>query len=209
MLLWAATQPGSDGGHDPSFPVKQPRLRQRARSSAAGVRAGRALIFQRIALASSRTLTLPAGPGPGPGPGPGSGCADNPDAEGCKKSSFGGSCKSRFTCDGDAVLCATAIAVNDMYCALQVDPSDAAIYDAEKGKTRVNNNPSALVSISSGSFNTTDAIGGGGTCVNDLRIMVWGYSISLPISAICPYATAMGYLLVAVTFIICLGVITA
>lgn len=106
-------------------------------------------------------------------------------------------------------MCATAVAVNDMYCALQVSASDTATYDAEKGKTGVNNNPSDLKSISSGSFDTSDAIGGGGNCVNDLNITVWGYTVVLPISAICPYATAMGYLLVAVTFIICLGIITA
>jgi hypothetical protein len=40
---------------------------------------------------------------------------------------------------------------------------------------------------------------GGGRCINDLSITVWGTEVSLPFTKICPALEYMGWVLVAVS----------
>jgi hypothetical protein len=131
-------------------------------------------------------------------------CKDHPmDKAACGgDSSFSGNCNANFTCSGDAVLCATAAAVNQTQCALQTASDESALYTASKGGG--SGLGTTTVSIGSGSFNQTDLLPGGvGLVDKPITISGHGYSWSgnLPLSSINPYLAALGNILVACALI--------
>lgn len=145
----------------------------------------------------------PADTGGGNGEGNGF-CKENPDLPICKKSTFGGSCAANFACDGDAIQCAIAKEQHLRNCKMFDDPSDESrLYDAEKVKDPRRDVTSDLpgnetIDLST-RLRTDDALGGGGgSCIPDLNVTVWGQGVTLPISGICPYLGYLGYVLVAV-----------
>ena len=137
-------------------------------------------------------------------------CKKNPSLDICKTGAFGGTCKTNFKCDGDAVQCAMAREQHIRNCQLfETQTDESLLYDSVKnlkgdqtGKLEGNE----TVNIGS-LINTSDALGGG-SCITDLNITVWGSAISLPISQICPYLAMLGNVLVAVSMLLAARIIT-
>ncbi len=166
---------------------------------------------------STRNQNGRAGPGdPAGGGGGGNGkdgkgfCEENPNSPQCKEGSFGGSCASDFTCDGDAIQCAMAREQHVRACKLFDDQSsESRLYDEHKGKTgnqTTDLEGNETLNISS-LLDTSDSLGGG-SCVADQSITVWGQSITLPFSAICADLAMLGNLLVAVSMLLAMRIIT-
>ncbi|MGE3348522.1 MAG: hypothetical protein AB7I35_14015 [Ramlibacter sp.] len=133
----------------------------------------------------------------------GSLCKADPSLTVCKQSSFGGSCKTGYTCDGDAALCAVATAVNKSNCALEVtDPSqEKQAYEAAKEAGTTTGIQSSTVTFSSESFDQTDALSTSAGCVVDFPVTIMGTTVSIPVSRVCPYLVMLGNLLLAISFL--------
>ena len=134
-------------------------------------------------------------------------CKTNPRSPQCITSSFGGSCSAAFICDGDAVMCAITREQHIRNCKLFDDntSAEAQLYGAEKNKTgsQTGSLPgSETVAISSSSFDTSDAIGGGSSCIADKSVTVAGSVISLPFSSVCGHLAMLGNILMAVSFLL-------
>lgn len=135
-------------------------------------------------------------------------CAKNPQAKMCKTeedSSFSGACGSPPACAGDAVLCAIAAATFASECHWNQPASAAtAAYDAaaaNTGKVTDNLPGNSSMSLGAGSFDTSDALGGG-SCIADKSASIMGHSYVIPFSKVCPHLSLLGYVLMFVTFII-------
>ncbi|MBS0483626.1 MAG: hypothetical protein JSS06_00165 [Proteobacteria bacterium] len=142
-----------------------------------------------------------------PGTGNGNG---NGNGEG-EKSGFGGACASGFTCEGDAVQCAIAREQHIRSCKMFDDPSpESQLYDQFKGKTgnQTGDLPGNDSINLAGRIDTSDALGGGGGCIQDLNVTVWNQSVTLPFSQICPYLAQLGNVLLAVSFLLALRIVT-
>lgn len=138
-------------------------------------------------------------------------CKDNPRDKSCLDGggSFGGSCEGGFTCEGDAVQCATAQAVNKQNCIMNKPSSESALYDIEKAKTgnQTGNLPgNSTVSIGSGSFDSSDAIGGA-ACIADKSVVVAGKTIVIGFSVICPWLDNLKNILLAVSYLAAAGIV--
>lgn len=150
----------------------------------------------------------PGDPAGGVGKGKGGGNGDG-DGEG---SSFGGSCKSNFTCEGDAIQCAIAKEQHIRACKMFDDPSDESqLYDQHKGKegNQTDDLPgNDTVSLSGGGMiDTSDALGGG-SCIADKTVTVWNRSVTLPFSQVCADLAMFGNLLVAVSMLLAGRIVT-
>lgn len=129
-------------------------------------------------------------------------CAENPNSQQCKSGSFGGSCSSAFSCDGDAVMCAIALDQHKRNCTLFETPSpESSLYDSEKNKEGSQATDEAK-SIGSGSFDTTDAIGGGSGCITDKAVTVMGKTFMVPFSSVCPSLALIGNVMLFVSFLL-------
>lgn len=134
-------------------------------------------------------------------------CKANPRAAQCVTSAWGGSCSTNFTCDGDAVMCAITREQHIRNCKLFDDMSstEAQLYGSEKGKTgsQTGSLPgSETIAISSSSFDTSDAIGGGTGCIADKSVTVAGSVITIPFSSVCGHLAMLGNILLAVSFLL-------
>lgn len=135
-------------------------------------------------------------------------CSENPSSKLCgsgdeKGSSFGGTCGAGFTCEGDAIQCAMAQEQHRRACKLFDNASpESALYNDNKGKTgnQTTELPGNETISLSGRIDTSDAIGGA-SCVGNVNVTVWGRSVSLPFSDICPYLAMLGNVLVAVSML--------
>ena len=133
-------------------------------------------------------------------------CTRFPDGPLCKSSRFGGSCNSQFTCDGDASLCATAKAANRTACAFSVDATaNAALAAATASVSALTG---TVIDLGPSSFDSSDALGGGGQCIQDLTVTVWSKSVTLPLSQICPQLEVIGQILVAVSFLLAIRIVS-
>jgi len=129
-------------------------------------------------------------------------CKNNPRAVMCITSSFGGSCGSAFTCDGDAVQCATAREIHTRNCRMfDQESPESLLYGTEKNKagSQVANEN---VAISSANFDTSDAIGGSGACITDKVVTVMGSPITIPFSGVCVHLAMLGNVLLTVSFLL-------
>lgn len=134
-------------------------------------------------------------------------CKTNPRSSQCLTSSFGGSCSAAFTCDGDAVMCAITREQHTRNCKLFDDNSsaEAQLYGAEKNKagSQTGSLPdSETIAISSSSFDTSDAIGGGSGCIADKSVTVAGAVVTIPFSTVCGHLAMLGNILLAVSFLL-------
>lgn len=136
-------------------------------------------------------------------------CKANPTATQCKDSDskWGGACGSGFTCDGDAVMCAAAQAVWQQKCALVDGPAtktaEQVAYDNAVSGTGTDNTLSTTtVAISSASFDSSNALGVAAQCVTDKTYTVWGHSISVGYSQVCPFLGMLGTVLLAVSWLV-------
>lgn len=129
-------------------------------------------------------------------------CTSNPKAAACLSSSFGGSCKAGFTCEGDAASCAVAKAVNDTNCKLELDTTDSAVAGAINtanqalAGTLPNSDPNEKGGTASiGSFDQTNPYSA--TCPADLVVPIMGENLTIPLSQTCSWLAFIGYCLVA------------
>lgn len=134
-------------------------------------------------------------------------CAAHPTSEQCKKSTFGGQCGGGFRCDGDAVQCAMAKEQHARMCQLIDTPSEWST----KGMTAMNDvavpadhpgNSANVTTVSvAGGFDQTPMISG--SCPSDISIR----GASIPLSRVCTPAGWLGNFLVALTALVCLGIV--
>lgn len=132
-------------------------------------------------------------------------CAENPKAPGCEteKSTFAGNCAGGFTYKGDAIQGAIAQEVYRQNCLNNATTTESLLYDSEKVKTgdQTEGLPgNSSVTVSPADFDSSDAIGGA-ACITDRSVVVWGTTLLLPFSVVCP---VMGYLktiLLAVSYL--------
>lgn len=134
-------------------------------------------------------------------------CKNNPRSPQCISSAFGGSCAAAFTCDGDAVMCAITREQHIRNCKLFDDntSSEAQLYGSEKNKAGSQTGAlpgSGSIAISSSSFDTSDAIGGGSGCISDKSVTVAGSVVTIPFSAVCGHLAMLGNILLAVSFLL-------
>lgn len=135
-------------------------------------------------------------------------CADNPKAPGCAEvsGSFAGSCGA-FVCKGDALQCAIAGEQHKRNCQFYDAPTDQSVVfaanDNKQGKQYEENAP---VDMGSSRFSTANALGVAASCVADksISINVSGRSFTavLPFSMLCPWLSWLGYLNLAVSFVL-------
>jgi hypothetical protein len=142
-------------------------------------------------------------------------CVDNPKAAICGGSgSFSGACGAVPVCSGDAVMCAVAAATFQTNCALKMPDtsSENSAYDAAKLLTgdqtkNLPNSPTSVINVGSSAFDKTELLGAS-SGMTDLAITVAGQSVTLPFSTINPWLVRLGYLLQAVTFLVCAFIVT-
>lgn len=125
-------------------------------------------------------------------------------------SNFGGACASGFVCNGDAIQCAIVQDQHRRSCKLFEDSSpESNLYNTSKGKD--GNQTGSLPgneSISlAGRIDSSDALGAGAAGVADLNVVVWGRSITLPLSRLNTYLAALGNVLLAVSFLLATRII--
>lgn len=152
----------------------------------------------------------PSGGGGGTGTGGGGTGSGNGDGDGEDGSGFGGSCMSGFACEGDAIQCAIAKEQYARNCKLFDDTSaESDLYNANKGKTgnQTGDLPGNETISLSGRIDTSDPLGGGG-CIGDLSVTVWGHGVSLPLSNLCQYLAMLGNILVAVSMLMAARIVT-
>ncbi|WP_200947622.1 virulence factor TspB C-terminal domain-related protein [Acidovorax sp. Root568] len=151
----------------------------------------------------------PSGGGGGTGTGGGGTGNGNGDGED-DGSGFGGSCMSGYACEGDAIQCAIAKEQYARNCKLFDDTSaESDLYNANKGKTgnQTGDLPGNETISLSGRIDTSDPLGGGG-CIGDLSVTVWGQGVSLPLSNLCQYLAMLGNILVAVSMLLAARIVT-
>lgn len=156
-------------------------------------------------------------------------CEDNPTSKICKddeKSTFAGSCTSSFTCDGDAISCATAKAVNEQKCDLEKAVTDSKtelqntaakplgdllnngqyssdvqqFIDGNGNSNTVINIPSSL--SESGNANYT------GSEIQDVSFTVQGQQVNVPLSNANEYFYIFGYILLALAYLSAYKIVT-
>lgn len=125
------------------------------------------------------------------------------------KPSFGGSCDSGFTCQGDAVQCAIAQEQHRRNCQLYVQKtSESKLYLLESVKTgnRTLDLPGNETIDLNGRIDTSDALGGG-SGVQDLSITVAGQSVTLPFSVLNSPLAILGNILVSISFLLAFRIV--
>jgi hypothetical protein len=135
-------------------------------------------------------------------------CQKNPADAVCKAaegSRFAGSCQSGFSCSGDAAMCAIAQGVYQQKCALIDGPttptSEQGAYAAAKAGGTGYELDKLPISVSQANFSSANSLGVGGQCVSDLPIVVWGTSVLLPISKVCPHLATLGTIMLALSWL--------
>lgn len=138
-------------------------------------------------------------------------CKENPKNASCSndpgQSSFGGNCASGFVATGDdAVLNALAKEQFQQNCRVNPDQESTELARAERVKTgdQTGDNPNnSEVALSSASFDTSDALNAGSSCIADKTISVFGGSaVTLPFSRACDGFPLLGGLLMALSFLV-------
>ncbi|HEY9024436.1 MAG TPA: virulence factor TspB C-terminal domain-related protein [Burkholderiaceae bacterium] len=147
-------------------------------------------------------------------------CKANPNSPLCKVSSFGGTCSSAFTCDGDAVQCAIAKEQHERDCAF-FDPASTG----QQGADQVNKfnqavqdgdvpswSPSSSGAQSSAPLDMASGISTdrtwGSSCVADQVInLVGGQSVVIPWSKYCDALQLIGKMVLACTWLVCAFVV--
>lgn len=123
------------------------------------------------------------------------------------QSRFGGTCAAGFTAQSDdAVVNAMAEETFRQNCKVNPADSETTLAAAERVKTgdQTTTNPNnTSVSISPSSIDTSDALGGGSSCIADKAITVFGgVSVVVPFSKYCEGFSMLGALLVGLSFLV-------
>lgn len=137
-------------------------------------------------------------------------CTKNPRAATCITSSAGGSCAAGFSCDGDAIQCSIAKTAFATNCAFTARSGESDLYDASKltGNRTTDLPGNSSVSIGSGSFDQSNALGVAASCMPDVNIVVMSRPITLPFSNVCQYFEVMGNILLACSLILAARIVS-
>ena len=124
-------------------------------------------------------------------------------------SSFGGSCQSGFQCNGDGLQCAIAKEQHKRNCEMFVNKTaESDLYDSAKSQDKTKSVVQETeVNISSSMFNSQNIIGGG-ACIADKSIVISGKTIILPFSKVCLYLEYIGYLNLALAFLLAARIVS-
>jgi hypothetical protein len=145
-------------------------------------------------------------------------CAKSPGIGACqgeddkKPTGFGGTCGGGFKAvSEDAVINAMAEETFRQNC--KVNPDDGAQTvgrdAASKTGNQTGDNPNnGSVSIGSGSFDSSNALGGVASCIADKTIVVMGKSVNIAFSMICQYLEALGLVMLGVASLLALRIVT-
>lgn len=119
------------------------------------------------------------------------------------KSSWGGTCVTGWTCEGDAIQCAIAKEQHERNCELWAETDQAALFGQaitgnDPGLDALDRSQAETVDFSN-VIDTTRTIGAG--CIDDRNIDVMGHTITIPFSKLCPYLDIMGTIAVAFAMI--------
>ncbi len=132
--------------------------------------------------------------------------------DGDTTTSFSGNCAAGFKAvSEDAVINAMAEETYRQNCKVNPDEASQALAKANVGKegSQTGTLPgNASVSIGPGSFDTSDALGGGAACMPDLTVSLLGRPQTLPFSVLCDYLGYMGGVLLAVSFLLAARIVT-
>ena len=113
-----------------------------------------------------------------------------------KGSSFGGGCDTGFTCDGDAVQCAIAMAEQQQACMMRpADPGDVLDGTDDESASALQEQAEE---ISVGEFNSS-GYGWSRSCPADPEFSIMGSSFKIPFSEICGIMGLMSNLALAIT----------
>lgn len=130
-------------------------------------------------------------------------CKTNPTSTACADvtvNRVSGACAA-FVCGGDAALCAIAEATHKQKCLLDTSSAESGVYDSVKNNGTATGIVSSSVTISNSSFDTSNALGVGAACITDRAITVWGTSVTVPFSQVCPAVAVLGNLMLALSFL--------
>lgn len=131
-------------------------------------------------------------------------CEDNPEAQLCKTSDFGGGCGG-FNCKGDAVQCAIAMEIHKRNCELYTPTalSDLGNQLASGTDPNASSHPAAAANRQvfdlSSSINTSKRYAG--SCPADRSITVMGQAIAIPLSTLCPYLVMFGNVMIVLAML--------
>lgn len=145
-------------------------------------------------------------------------CAQNKGSKVCEgqgegtPSSFTGNCVTGFKAvSDDAVLNAMAQEQYKRNCELLRTDQEPSTWVAAEGQKATNvlaDSPNnAEFSIGPDSFDTSDALGGGGCSLNK-TVTVRGYSVALPFNVLCDPLAIFGQILVAFAFLLGARIVT-
>ena len=123
-----------------------------------------------------------------------------------------GNCVAGFVIKGeDPILNAMALEQHKRNCEVlrtDAEPSTWATAEGQKtGNVMADSPNNAEFSIGSGSFDTSDALGGGGCSLNK-TVSVRGYSVALPFNVLCDPLAIFGQILVAFAFLLGARIVT-
>lgn len=138
-------------------------------------------------------------------------CADPAGKKDCGGGSgqFSGNCEAGFKGDGDPATVAMAIEIHRQNCLLNKPSDESTLYDTERVKE--GNQTAGLpgnktVTVSPSDFDTSNALAAG-SCIANKTVVIWGRTVVLPFSDVCP---ALGYLrniLLAVAYLAAAGIV--
>lgn len=124
-------------------------------------------------------------------------CTKNPRSPLCVNSSWSGNCTGGFTGEGDALVVATAQATSKTHCLLDpgtaLDSVKEALANGTFGPMLETTNKTVS------QFNQSNPLGD--TCPSDVQVNLVFASVTIPLSAMCTYLRALGYIAVAFTLI--------
>lgn len=132
-------------------------------------------------------------------------CKENPSLTICKNSSFGGNCAA-FTCDGDAIQCAVAREQHKRNCTLfdtqttlsQLGDSVAAGTDPQAANYPTAPGQQQTISLTN-AIDSTNPLATG--CISDKSFTFPNFTLTIPLSMICPYLEFMGQIVLAFAFL--------
>lgn len=136
----------------------------------------------------------------------GQGDADEGEEE--PESKWGGNCTAGFSCSGDAIQCAIAKEQHIRNC--QLEPTQA---HKDKGQNVIDgvleaNDPRRPENKGSEAFGNWSSEGGmTGSCPADFAVDLYGQTIVVPWSDLCPHFNAMGYAMLAVAWVIAASIL--
>lgn len=136
-------------------------------------------------------------------------CRANPGAKQCQGSgtggdggSFGGACNAGFACTGDAVICATARATNELNCSFKPSPEgDSILAGITSSEPSLS---SSTVALGQSSFSSaSDLPAGVGMEDKAVNVSVGGYSqtVTIEFSKVNPWMAFLGNLMLALAWI--------